>query len=124
MRATSARASPTPSHPLRLRPDSCSVGSRHCRCRTDPCIEDDSMEAEVGNAFGRRHVLRDLGWAVFRDGDNQHGAATVSPEMHVPGTSHLRTSILVTWADVLAGYLAMDVFSPRVPVTLELDVHL
>jgi acyl-coenzyme A thioesterase PaaI-like protein len=45
-------------------------------------------------------------------------------EMHVPGTGHVRTSILASWADVLCGYLAMDVLSPRVPVTLELDVHL
>jgi acyl-coenzyme A thioesterase PaaI-like protein len=82
------------------------------------------MDSEVGNAFRRRHVLQDLGWVVSKDGDNQLGAATVYPEMHVPGTSHLRTSILATWADVLAGYLAMDVLSPRVPVTLELDVHL
>ncbi len=82
------------------------------------------MTSGAGNAFGRRHVLRDLGWVVSRSGDDQHGAANVYPEMHVPGTHFLRTSILATWADVLAGYLAMEVLSPRVPVTLELDVHL
>lgn len=72
----------------------------------------------------RRHVLRDLGWATTRSGDELHGSAQVFPEMHVPGTGHLRTSILATWADVLAGLLAVDVIAPRVPVTLELDVHL
>jgi acyl-coenzyme A thioesterase PaaI-like protein len=82
------------------------------------------MDSGVDNAFGRRHVLQDLGWVVTRHGDRQHGAATVYPEMYVPGTHHLRTSILATWADTLAGYLAMEVLSPRVPVTLELDVHL
>jgi acyl-coenzyme A thioesterase PaaI-like protein len=82
------------------------------------------VSPETQNAFGRRHVLQDLGWVVARDGDHQRGTATIYPEMHVPGTGHVRTSILATWADVLSGYLAMDVLSPRVPVTLELDVHL
>jgi acyl-coenzyme A thioesterase PaaI-like protein len=44
--------------------------------------------------------------------------------MHVPGTGHLRTAILATWADTIAGLLAADVMDPRVPVTLDLDVHL
>ncbi|WP_436791470.1 hotdog domain-containing protein [Yinghuangia sp. YIM S10712] len=44
--------------------------------------------------------------------------------MCVPGTSHLRTSVLVVWADIIAGHLAAHVIAPRVPVTLELDVHL
>jgi acyl-coenzyme A thioesterase PaaI-like protein len=72
----------------------------------------------------RRHVLQDLGWAVFPAGDELHGTATVVPEMHVPGTGHLRVSILAAWADVLAGHLAVKTRGPRVPVTLELDVHL
>jgi hypothetical protein len=41
----------------------------------------------------------------------------------VPGTSRLRTSILATWADNLAGLLAVYAMAPRVPVTLDLDVH-
>jgi len=44
--------------------------------------------------------------------------------MYVPGTTVVRASIFATWADMLAGYLAMDAFLPRVPTTLELDVHL
>ncbi|MVZ99814.1 PaaI family thioesterase [Actinomadura sp. LD22] len=44
--------------------------------------------------------------------------------MHVPGASRLRTSVLATWADTLVGLLAARVIAPRVPVTLELDVHL
>jgi acyl-coenzyme A thioesterase PaaI-like protein len=71
-----------------------------------------------------RHVLRDLGWAVSKVGDELHGSATVVPEMHVPGTAHLRTSILATWADTITGLLAAETLRPRVPVTLELDVHL
>jgi acyl-coenzyme A thioesterase PaaI-like protein len=72
----------------------------------------------------RRHVLQDLGWQVTRTEDIMQGSARVFPEMHVPGTEHLRLSILAAWADVLAGHLAIYSVGPRVPVTLELDVHL
>ncbi len=75
----------------------------------------------------RRHVLQELGWDVGPDeeaGGRMLGSAVVVPEMHVPGTAHLRTSILAAWADVVAGYLAVETVGPRVPVTLELDVHL
>ncbi|MFC8530148.1 hotdog domain-containing protein [Nocardia sp. NPDC057227] len=72
----------------------------------------------------RGHILRELGFATRRAGDELHGAAEITPEMHVPGTEHLRTSVLVTWADTLAGLLASLVMGPRVPVTLELDIHL
>lgn len=81
------------------------------------------MDGEPGTR-ARRHVLADLGWAVRRSGDELHGSAPVVPEMHVPGTPHLRTSILAVWSDVLAGLLAFDAIGPRVPVTLELDVNL
>lgn len=72
----------------------------------------------------RGQILRELGFATRRSGDELHGAAEITPEMHVPGTGHLRTSVLVTWADTLAGLLASLVMGPRVPVTLELDIHL
>ncbi|HSZ36079.1 MAG TPA: hotdog domain-containing protein [Acidimicrobiales bacterium] len=78
-------------------------------------------------APARRHVLQELGWDVgpSEEADGRMlGSAVVVPEMHAPGTSHLRTSILAAWADVVAGYLAVETVGPRVPVTLELDVHL
>ena len=56
--------------------------------------------------------------------DEIHGSGHVVPEMWVPGTSALRTSILAAWADVAAGHLAIGLFDPGVPVTLDLDVHL
>jgi acyl-coenzyme A thioesterase PaaI-like protein len=71
-----------------------------------------------------RHVLVDLGWVTARSGEELYGSAPIVDEMEVPGTGHLRTSILATWADTLAGLLAVDAISPRVPVTLELDIHL
>jgi acyl-coenzyme A thioesterase PaaI-like protein len=71
-----------------------------------------------------RHILRELGFSPVRVGDEMHGSADVRPEMWVPGTSSLRTSILAAWTDMATGYLAVDLLAPRVPVTLELDVHL
>jgi acyl-coenzyme A thioesterase PaaI-like protein len=71
-----------------------------------------------------RHVIRDLGLAVSRVGDEVHGRAIISPEMWVPGTEVLRTSILATWADTLTGMLTIGHVQPRVPVTLQLDVDL
>ncbi|MGY2010234.1 hypothetical protein ACW9HJ_19105 [Nocardia gipuzkoensis] len=57
-------------------------------------------------------------------GEELHGRAEITPEMHVPGTTVLRTSVLATWADTVSGLLASLVMGPRVPVTLELDVGL
>jgi acyl-coenzyme A thioesterase PaaI-like protein len=72
----------------------------------------------------RRHILQELGFSVRRAGEELHGSASLVPEMSVPGTTQLRASILASWADVLTGMLAVDVMTPRVPVTLELDVQL
>jgi len=72
----------------------------------------------------RHHILQELRFTVRQAGDELHGAAEVTPYAHVPGAPHLRTSILASWADMLGGLLAAQVMGPRVPVTLELDVHL
>jgi acyl-coenzyme A thioesterase PaaI-like protein len=77
-----------------------------------------------GNQESRRHILSELGFTIRRVGDELRGTASITPEMHVPGTLHLRTSILAAWADNLAGLLAVGAMAPGVPVTLELDVHL
>jgi acyl-coenzyme A thioesterase PaaI-like protein len=71
-----------------------------------------------------KHMLNELGFRVRRVGAELHGSAEVSRYMHVPGTARLRTSILAMWADMLGGLLALETLAPRVPVTLELDVHL
>jgi acyl-coenzyme A thioesterase PaaI-like protein len=57
-------------------------------------------------------------------GEEFHGSAHVVPEMYSPGTTAVRASIFATWTDIAAGYHAVDAFAPRVPTTLELDVHL
>jgi acyl-coenzyme A thioesterase PaaI-like protein len=72
----------------------------------------------------QRHIVKELGFGFKRVGEEMHGTASVTPEMWVPGTSQLRTSILAAWADLLAGNLAVEAMPLRVPVTLELDVHL
>lgn len=79
---------------------------------------------EDGSAGHRRHIFRELGGATTMAGDELHGAATVTPHMHAPGTVTLRTSILVAWADSVTGLLASLALRPRVPVTVELDVQL
>ena len=71
-----------------------------------------------------RHIMRDLGFGVAPVGDEMHGSATVVPEMLVPGTDVLRTSILAAWTDIAAGHISIGLFEPSVPVTLDLDVHL
>lgn len=58
------------------------------------------------------------------DGDVLRGTVDVVPEMHVPHTDCLRTSIFAVWTDVLTGLHVTDVLNPRVPVTLELTVDL
>lgn len=70
------------------------------------------------------HVLTELGWSVRQQGDEMHGDGTIYPELHVPGAEQLRTSMLASWADQLMGLIAVQVMRPRVPSTLELDIHL
>ncbi|ABW13706.1 thioesterase superfamily protein [Parafrankia sp. EAN1pec] len=69
------------------------------------------------------HIINELGFRTTRVGDELHGSAAVVPEMFVPGTTSIRTSILATWADIVAGYMVLDFLQPRVPVTLDLDIH-
>lgn len=71
-----------------------------------------------------RHILSELGFGVRPSGDGLSGLAQIIPPMHVPGTEIMRTSILAVWADMLAGLLAAKNMDGRVPVTLELDIHL
>jgi acyl-coenzyme A thioesterase PaaI-like protein len=72
----------------------------------------------------RHHLLAELGFTSRDVGGELHGTGAITPPMYVPGTSLLRTSILAVWADMVGGMLTGRVIAPRVPVTLELDVHL
>jgi acyl-coenzyme A thioesterase PaaI-like protein len=77
-----------------------------------------------GDSEAIRHIVAELGFVVAPRADEIVGSAPVVPQVLVPGSTSLRTSILAAWADIAAGHLAVAVLSPRVPVTLELDVHL
>ena len=71
----------------------------------------------------RRHIIGELGMAISEAGDTLLGTADVTPEMHIPGTTSLRTSILAAFTDLLAGLLAGRAIGPRVPVTLDLAIE-
>ncbi len=71
-----------------------------------------------------KHIVHELGFDLGRVGEEIHGSAPIVAEMYAPGTTTVRASIFATWTDIAAGYLALDAFAPRVPTTLELDVHL
>lgn len=70
------------------------------------------------------HIVSELGLAVRTTAAGLDGTAEVVPEMHAPGTGGLRVSVLAVWTDVLCGLLAASQMGGRVPVTLELDMHL
>jgi acyl-coenzyme A thioesterase PaaI-like protein len=78
-------------------------------------------EVETGQAPA--HIVHELGFHIVPEGDGLRGQATVSPHMYVPGTDVLRTSILATWTDLICGLPVVDVFLPRVPTTLSLEVQ-
>lgn len=69
-------------------------------------------------------VMASLGLTIEPVGDELHGTGEIAPTMWSPGTSALRTSVIVAWSDVILGLLAVRVLAPRVPVTLDIDVHL
>jgi acyl-coenzyme A thioesterase PaaI-like protein len=79
---------------------------------------DREVQAERGAVVG------ELGLVTEHHGDALRGIAVVRPEMWVPGTKVVRTSVLATWADIVAGLLSGWSMRPRVSVTLDLDVHL
>jgi acyl-coenzyme A thioesterase PaaI-like protein len=79
---------------------------------------------EGGASESLRHILAEVGWNVRQVGEGMHGEALVIEPLRVPGLPHLRVSMLAAWADQLLGLLAVRVMAPRVPTTLELDIHL
>lgn len=68
-------------------------------------------------------VVSELGLAGAWDGDVVRGHGEVVPELCVPGTDVLRTSVVVTWADVVTGYVSSRSITPRIPLTLDLEVQ-
>ena len=69
------------------------------------------------------HIVAELGLTLAITDESFFGAATVTPEMCVPGTNALRTSIIAVWADVVTGAVAGRFISPQIPLTLDLEVQ-
>jgi acyl-coenzyme A thioesterase PaaI-like protein len=68
-------------------------------------------------------IVGELGLQYTRSGDVVSGRAEAVAEAAVPGTETLRTSIIATWADVIAGAIAGYAINPRIPLTLDLEVQ-
>lgn len=68
--------------------------------------------------------MAELGLQLEVEGDALRGRAAAVPELLVPSTDRLRTSVLALWTDHICGLMAGVSIAPRVPVTLDLDVHL
>jgi acyl-coenzyme A thioesterase PaaI-like protein len=79
--------------------------------------------SEVPPLEVRARIVTELGLVTQFDGDRVCGSAPVTPEICYPGTSVVRTSVLLTWADIVAGVAGARA-TQRVAVTLDLDVHL
>lgn len=69
------------------------------------------------------HVVAELGLVVHDHRDPVRGDGVVVAEACVPGTDEVRTSVLTTWADVIAGGVAGVAIEPRIPLTLDLEVQ-
>jgi acyl-coenzyme A thioesterase PaaI-like protein len=70
------------------------------------------------------HIVTELGLRLTGGEGALRGRAQVTPHLCVPGTSTLRTSVLATWADVIAGTVVGEALSPRIPLTLDLEIQL
>ena len=68
------------------------------------------------------HVVAELALMITAEGDVIRGRSTVVPEACATGTDSLRTSVILTWADIIAGAVAGLAISPRIPLTLDLEV--
>jgi acyl-coenzyme A thioesterase PaaI-like protein len=69
------------------------------------------------------HVVHELGLGLDRVGELIHGSAEIVHEVCAPDTPYVRTSVLAAWTDWVSGLLTVGVIAPRLPVTLQLDVH-
>ena len=63
-----------------------------------------------------------VAFSTHVDGEVVRSEGTVVAEACVPGTRALRTSVVSLWADVVAGAAGGLAISPRIPLTLDLEV--
>ncbi len=81
-----------------------------------------SIAAEQ-HSSGYGSVVSELGFSTEVAGDHMIGHGVVCSGMWTPGTELVRTSVLATWADVLAGIQTSAAISPGIPVTVDLEVN-
>ena len=72
----------------------------------------------------RDHVLAPLGFSIEVEGESIVGRVSITSHMHAAGTTGLRTGLVAAWVDLVAGTHAVEHLFPKVPVTLDLDIHL
>lgn len=89
---------------------------------TDP--DDRGTDATVADEVEDASAFAEIGMAIEAVGDEMHGWFDVVPELCGPGTTSLRASVAASVADAVLGFHAIRALTPRLPVTLELDVHL
>jgi acyl-coenzyme A thioesterase PaaI-like protein len=82
------------------------------------------VEELIEKDRGPEGVFAEFGLVITPESDELAGRAAVVPGMNLPGTDTLRMSVLATWADTIFGLIAMRTIAPRIPVTLEMDLHL
>ena len=70
--------------------------------------------ADVPKADPTYYVTQ-VAFSTLVEGDEIRGRGTVVPEACVPGTDAVRTSVVLLWADVLAGAAAGLAINPRIP---------
>lgn len=87
-------------------------------------VNDVEPESTVADEVEVQSALAELGLTVDTDGDEIIGTIEVWPTMWTPGTRCLRASVAASIADAVLGFHAIRALGPRLPVTLELDVHL
>ena len=69
---------------------------------------------------GSWHFLGDLGIALTFDDQHATGGLLTTAQVNAPGTRRLRTGVLCTMADIVAGRLASRRTAPRLSVTVDL----
>jgi len=83
-------------------------------------VEDSTAHDDVAP----ESAFAEIGMVIEAVDDEMHGRFDVVPELRTPGTDAVRASVAAAVADAVLGFHAIRALSPRLPVTLELDVHL
>jgi acyl-coenzyme A thioesterase PaaI-like protein len=79
-------------------------------------------EQQAPMAADPTYYVAQVAFSTHVDGDVVRSNGVVVPEACVPGTESLRTSVISLWADVIAGAAGGLAISPRIPLTLDLEV--